>query len=143
MANKLTKTGPGRPLFRPTVPQREAVRLMRTDGWSEDRISKRIGVSRPTLRSAFSVELSDGADHERLTALRALKRQVNRGNIAAIKTFLLITGAATAVDEFLQKPETPAKLGKKELARQEAARVHLDSPEWGDDLKPVVPDRLH
>jgi hypothetical protein len=129
----------GRPAFRPTLPQREAVRLCRVDGWSENRIAHRLQISRSTLRAYFSAELNDGADTERLAALRALKRQVNKGNVAAIKQYLLLTGAAVAVRQFLQKPERPPKLGKKELAKQAALQI---DPEWGDDLAPWT-ERMH
>ena len=53
---------------------RQDVRLFKADNWSDDRIARRLGISRTTLLKHFAEELESGADQERQEALRLLKR---------------------------------------------------------------------
>lgn len=136
------KRGRGQPAYRPTVAQRQDVRLFKADGWSDDRIARRLGISRTTLLKHFAEELENGADQERQEALRLLKRAARKLNVTAIRDLLKLIGAGSAIDEFLRQPERGArqpKLGKKEIAREEALRAHENS-DWGDDLPAPLAD---
>jgi biotin operon repressor len=131
----------GRPPLKPTRLQRQDVRLFKADGWSDERIARRLGLSRTTLLKHFGHELSNGADEERQAALRLLKKAASKLNIGAIREYLKLSGAGSAVERSLGQPdrsEPGPKPGKKELARELALHAHEDS-EWGDDLKPIGP----
>lgn len=113
----------GRPEFEPTLANRNAVRLMRADGWTVDRIARRIGVSANTLRKHFAEELSDGSDIVRLQALEDLRRASSKGKVAASNALLKLSGLEPPPPPpppgHDEKPE-PEKLGKKESARRAA-----------------------
>lgn len=129
----------GRPPFNPTPALRKDVRLMKADGWADDRIALRLGISRTTLLKHFGTELALGADIERLETLRDLKRAARKGNASAIKMLLLITGNGTAVDaiggDVTEKVRVRPK-GKKQVVLEEALSAGQDG-DWGDDLKPL------
>lgn len=129
----------GRPPFNATPALRRDVRLMKADGWSDDRIAMRLAISRTTLLKHFGTELALGADLERLETLRDLKRASKKGNASAIKMLLLITGNGNAIDALAGHDEPKARVrpkGKKEIAQEEAASAGQDGT-WGDDLKPL------
>lgn len=129
----------GRPPFNPKPVQRKDVRLMKADGWSDDRIALRLGISRTTLLKHFGTELALGADIERLETLRDLKKASKKGNASAIKMLLLITGQGGAIDALAgadeRKPRVRPK-GKKEVVLEEALAAG-EGGDWGDDLKPL------
>ena len=133
----LTKN-PGRPSLKPTSVQREDVRLFKADGWSDHRIARRLGISRPTLLKHFAEELENGADEERHAALRLLKKAASKLNVSAIRDYLKLIDRNQAQDRHLEQPDrlTKPKTGKKEIALEEARRAHHDS-DWGDDLAPL------
>lgn len=114
----------GRPSFAPTAAQRQDVRLFKADNWSDDRIARRLGVSRTTLLKHFAEEMESGADQERQEALRLLKRAAKKLNVTAIRELLKIIGIGSAAEQFLQPERAAAapKLGKKEQALADAQR---------------------
>lgn len=132
----------GRPPFAPTDEQRSDVRLLKADGWSDDRIARRIGVSRSTLLKYFADELENGADYERHDALRLLKETAEKHNVAAIKELLRVLGIGSAADQFLQdRPRASTaqpKLGKKEQALADAK-----SPDTTTEIGQLMARRLH
>ena len=131
----------GRPPLKPTRLQRQDVRLFKADGWSDERIARRLGISRTTLLKHFGHELSNGANEERQAALRLLKKAANKLNIGAIREYLKLIGAGSGAERSFgqfDRSEARPKPGKKEIAREQALHAHEDS-EWGDDLKPIGP----
>ncbi|RTL40552.1 MAG: hypothetical protein EKK53_15300 [Burkholderiales bacterium] len=127
--------------------QRRKVAAAAAGGMSHDAIALALGITRPTLVKYFDAELTTGAAQKRMEALDALFAAAKKGNVSAIKTVLLVSGAvepptapgAGASTEG-EKPEaTPApssRLGKKE-AQQIAARSAQDGTEWADLLPPA------
>lgn len=116
---------PGRPAFEPTLRQREDVQNFKADGWSNDRIARRLRISPNTLARHFAEELSDGADSVRAEALRQLRMQVRRGNVSAIEKTLKLTGlepppAPTAAAAPIEKQEPRETPGKKAQALADA-----------------------
>lgn len=123
-----------------TKAQRDTVRLLRADDWSDARIARRLGIKLNVLRKHFAADLKQGADQERELALKLLKRSARTLNVAAIKEYIRITGAHS-VEEFLTAApaERPARIrpkGKKEVAHEEALHAH-EAGEWGEDLVPL------
>lgn len=122
----------GRPQFKPTPVQRRKVANAVACGMSEDAIALAIGISRPTLRKHFRVELDTGAAQRRMEAMDALLAKVRKGNVSAIRTYLAIgtvpaakargrgaPPAAAPADGEATAPAAPMKaprLGKKEVA---------------------------
>lgn len=120
---------PGRPPFEPTLRQREDVQNFKADGWSNDRIARRLRISPNTLARHFAEELSDGADSVRAEALRQLRAQVRKGNVSAIEKALRLTGLepppappapAPGATPPVDKPEERETPGKKARALAEA-----------------------
>ena len=117
---------PGRPAFEPTRQQREDVQNFKADGWSNDRIARRLRISPNTLARHFAEELSDGADSVRAEALRRLRQSSREGNMTATINLLKLTGLEpppapiAAVQAPVEKPEPRETPGKKAQALQEA-----------------------
>lgn len=91
-------------------------------------ISEAIGVSEPTIRKHFSLELDRATAKVRAEITMARYRAALGGNVSAQNQMLLQLGA---VPDKPSKAKEP-KLGKKEeadLAAQEP------SPEWGEILQ--------
>ena len=115
----------GRPSFVASAAQRQDIRLFKADNWSDDRIARRLGISRTTLLKHFAEELESGADQERQEALRLLKRAAKKLNVTAIRELLKIIALGSASEPFLGRPEPMAaapKIGKKEQAIADAQR---------------------
>lgn len=131
----------GRPEFEPTLANRNGVRLMRADGWTVDRIARRIGVSANTLRKHFAEELSDGADIVRLKVLADLDRASSKGKVAASNALLKLSGLEPPppppkADAPAEKPTAPEeKLGKKE-----AAKIAAQTAEQGTTWHELMTD---
>ena len=122
----------GRPAFRPTGPQRRDVQLLKAQGWGERRIADQLRIARNTLTKHFAAELKHGADAMELSMLHALLREANKGSVPAIREMLRRIEAVRRPHGIIRPP----KLGKKEIAHQEALHAHEDS-DWGDVLKPL------
>lgn len=124
---------------------RRKVMTAKAGGMSEDSIALALGITRPTLSKHFMVELTTGAAQKRMDALDALFTQAKKGNVAAIKTVLLLNDAAGPPPKESQgagegtpapaaAPAPAMRLGKKEQA-QMAAKTAADGTEW-DGLLP-------
>ncbi|MEP6503259.1 MAG: hypothetical protein ABJD97_08020 [Betaproteobacteria bacterium] len=125
------KARPGRPAFKATIQQRNAVAIAAGAGMAHEAIALALGINRETLNRHFKLELSTGASAKRLEVMRALYAAAKKGNVAAAKAYLLM-GATPAV------PREPAP-GKKVLA-QRAAVVAAVGTSWEDLLDvPVDP----
>lgn len=113
----------GLPEHRPTIANRQTVEEMKFCGESEDVIARALGVSTPTLRKHYSVELTDGHSNRRKEVIGILFEAARKGNVSAAKRLDemgRIAGAAASV----KGRETAApKLGKKEQQQEAAAQV--------------------
>lgn len=130
-----TPASPGRPAFEPSYRQREDVRLLKADDWSDERIARYLGISRNTLLAHFGEELEDGADRVRAQVLRDLKMASAKGNSAASDRLLKLSGMLNPAQQ-LPVPDAPPPepvLGKKEQANRDAQTAHQGTS-WGQIL---------
>lgn len=123
--------------------QRRKVAAAAAGGMSHDSIALALGITRPTLVKYFDAELTTGAAQKRMEALDALFAAAKKGNVSAIKTVLLVSGATEPpqppAQEEGDKPAAapaPQRLGKKEAATI-AARSAQDGTDWADLLPPA------
>lgn len=113
----------GRPEYAPTDEEREKVRVLKAGGMSREAIAEAIGISEPTLRKHFSLDMEIGAAKVTADVIMARYRAAIGGNVSAQNKMLDAVGAV---------PPKPAKLpkpGKKEVAQAEADRLPDDG--WG------------
>jgi hypothetical protein len=123
-----------RPSFKPTAAQRRKVAVAAGAGMAHEQIALGLGITKPTLYKYFEQELTAGAAEKKMEALVALHAAAKRGNSAAVKAYLALglgarpAGAPPdAPKEGAQAPQ--ARLGKKEVAQQQAAGA-ADGTEW-------------
>ena len=134
----------GRPRFKPTPKQRERVKLLKADGWSNERIAAQLGVDPGTLAAAFANEIQFGADAKRLELIEAMERAAKKGNASAGKWLHDRYAAASAAHQ-LEERATPSEPvaakapapGKKQLQNQAAKRV------GGKYEAPAAPKLVH
>jgi DNA-binding CsgD family transcriptional regulator len=120
----------GRPEFEPSQRQRDDVRLWKADDWSDERIARRLGISRNTLLKHFAEELDDGVDQVRARVLRNLMRESDKGSVTACDRILKLPGMIAPAERLLTpetEPEQP--LGKKETQRR-AAQTAEEGTSW-------------
>ena len=118
------------PKFQPTKAMREEVLASKALGMADDKIALALGIARGTLLKYFADELGVGAAKRQMKTSAALFRQVDKGNVAAIKYALTLIQTAQAGDKGGGRAEPP---GKKEQAA-EAAKTAGVGTDWGDDL---------
>lgn len=125
MDKPTVKARAGRPAFKPSSQQRAAVSIGAGAGMTHGMLAAALAISRTTLERHFKRELSAGAAAKRLEVLRALFTAAKKGNVAAIKHYLLMGATPPAPRE--------VPLGKKEAARRAAPTAHIGS-DWEDLL---------
>lgn len=120
----------GRPQFKPTAAQRNRVRVLKADNWSQERIARLLGIDADTLAKHFAEELSHGADIKLAEVLDHADRGVRKGNASLIKWVTerrLIARAAREMEERANGPTEAEpkleKLGKKEQRQRDAGAV--------------------
>lgn len=137
----------GRPKYEITKENQEVVAVLRSAGWTLGRIARHLGISIPTLKFYFSIELDGSADRSEAMALLAIHRRAQQGNVTAARHVIAMAEKGRALppermasdmgQAGADRPETapqakPAeKLGKKEQLN-EAAKKPLGG--WGDLL---------
>lgn len=134
----------GRPSFKPTKAQRERVKLLKADGWSNERIARNLGIARNTLELHFAGELSDGADLKSAEILTAMEKAAKSGNVSAGKWLHERFAQARAARELENRASAPApaeeerheKLGKKEEKLNAAKAIT-------GKFAPPPPPKLH
>lgn len=105
----------GRPQFKPTPTQRNRVKMLRADGWSQERIARLIGIDVQTLLDRFSEEMEHGADMKRAELLQWAEKGAKKGNPSLIKWL---------GDQRLSADSgASGGLGKKEQRQAAAGRV--------------------
>ncbi|CAB4167428.1 hypothetical protein UFOVP860_19 [uncultured Caudovirales phage] len=133
----------GRPRFKPTKKQRERVKLLKADGWSNERIAAQLTISRNTLEAAFATELELGADAKRVENLEAAEAAAKKGNASAIKWLAGRFDLARVAHQGVSL-ESPAeteearspKLGKKEQQQRDATKI-------AGKFAPPEPPKVH
>ena len=135
--------GRGRPKFKPTAKQRDRVKLLKADGWSNERIAAQLGVDPGTLAVAFASEIEFGADAKRIEVIEAMQAAAKKGNASAGKWLHDRFATARAAEQVASRempaaaPEPrPEKLGKKQLQKEAAGKV-------GGKFAVPEPPKLH
>lgn len=114
----------GRPEFAPTDEDREKVRVLKAGGMSNEAIAEVIGISEPTLRKHFSLELDRATAKVRAELLMARYRSAMGGNVSAQNKMIEQVAAIDAQNKRApDAPEKKPKLGKKEELRQAAESI--------------------
>jgi len=114
----------GRSEFAPTDEDREKVRVLKAGGMSNVGIADVIGISEPTLRKHFSLELDRATAKVRAELLMARYRSAMGGNVSAQNKMIEQVAAIDAQNKRApEKTEKKPKLGKKEEQRQAAENI--------------------
>ena len=101
----------GRPRFVPTLAQRSLVEYLRLSGYTFSTIAKAVGVSVPTLRRAFKVELfTHDPDNRARIALHSYQAAM-KGNYQHLRHWL---NRGEAAGLFGPKKVSPAKSRKRD-----------------------------
>lgn len=124
----------GRPSFRKTKKNKKFVGLLRSAGWSQERIAAEIGCDAKTLRKIFSRELQAGRDMIEARMLTALLKRVEEGNVSAMRLLSDVLDKGEAKPPMPAVDEAPREvaLGKKE---QLAVDAVTPPQTWGDRLR--------
>ena len=109
--------------FKPTLDQSFKVSILAAEGMTTQDIAGAMGLSPPLIDKYFSEELKNGKNNLKLRILEALYKKAAKGNVAA-QRFL----ASRLFDPPVPKAK---KIGKKEMAKLQAASCHNES-DWGD-----------
>lgn len=122
--------GRGRPRFKPTTSQRDRVRRLKADGWSNDRIARVLGISRNTLEAAFAEEIEFGLDLKLDEVLELAEKGAKKNNATLIKWLAQRRDLARAQQQVGERGEAagppaarPLAKGKKEQAQAAADEV--------------------
>lgn len=135
----------GRPPFKPTYAQRERVKMLKADGWPNERIARNLEIARNTLEKVFPEELEHGADEAQAELMGWAVKAAKKGNASMVKWLAERYAAARAAQQVASREVAPpveepkaAKLGKKEIQQQSAEAI------TGKFAPPPAPERkLH
>jgi len=86
---KTTKMG--RPPWNPTAKQREDIKKLAAIGTPEEYIAEIMDVNFETLKKHCQTELTKGKIEGGVRALNSRAKQIDKGNMAAIKHYLAVT----------------------------------------------------
>jgi hypothetical protein len=81
----MAKNKGGRPPHTPTKATRARVKLLKADGWSNERVAANLMICRNTLDEHYPLELQYGADEKRAEVLESMDKASKKGNAAAGK----------------------------------------------------------
>ncbi|SEP47638.1 hypothetical protein SAMN02990966_06861 [Rhodospirillales bacterium URHD0017] len=86
----------GRPKFKPTKLQRDLVRRLRADRWSQERIARVLHIDVSTLILRFGADLERVDDELRADLLRSMWSAARHGSVSAARWWLKRTARARA-----------------------------------------------
>ena len=134
----MTKIATGRPPFKPTAAHRRTVSIAAGAGMTHEEIAIGLGISTPTLRKYFEVELSVHAYLRRLEVYEAMHKAALAGNVTAQRAYAAMSPAPAAPPD--PDPAGDSKpAGKKAQAAADAVTAHVGS-DWEDLLaRPAAP----
>ena len=96
-------------------------------------IAQAVGMSEPTLRRVYFVELADGSDLVRAELTQALLAEAKKGKVSALRLAFERLERGQAAVPVARSKASPAK-GKKELA-QDAAETAHEGTTWSQLLQ--------
>src|SRR5688572_10858360 len=85
--------------FTPTKQQRDRVKRLKADGWSNDRVARLLGISRNTLETAFAAEIEFGLDLKQDELIEYADKGAKKGNATLIKWLADRRDAARAAQQ--------------------------------------------
>lgn len=134
----------GRKSYVPGERDRRQVALLVAIGTGMAEIAAVVGVTEPTLRRHFAVEIATGAAKKRAENLLRLEAAAAKGNVAAQKTLhdMFERASLEAIDREVRtrrqdrtdRPETEKAVGKKVMAHREAIETMTADAEWAQLL---------
>lgn len=133
----------GRPRFKPTGAQRSSVKLMKADGWSNERIAAQLGISRNTLESSLAAELQYGADSKKLEWMQNLEKASKKGNASASKQLLDRYDLAATTRPNQPGVAAPAEARPPKLGKKEAAQLEAEQPDESTDMGGLMARRMN
>ncbi|SDW94638.1 hypothetical protein [Lysobacter enzymogenes] len=129
-----------RPEHQPTKASRLKVAIAAGGGMRHEEIANALGISAPTLRKHYELELSTGAAEKRMEVLTvAFRTAVKKGNTSAARLYLQHAPEFEPAPGAAQEPEAaePKPEGKK--AQANAAAIGAETgTEWEHLLDPKV-----
>lgn len=120
----------GRPPFEPNADQRRTVRAMAAYGIPHHAIAEVIGISGPTLRKHFRIELDTAEAEANAKVAETLFRRATGEGPQSVTAAIFWLKCRAGWREFDVVPAN----GKKAEAEQ-AAKTAGVGTEWGDDLR--------
>lgn len=127
----------GRPIHEVTDKKRVRVAVLRALNQTNAEIAAAIGITEPTLRKYYAVELRHGFAQKRAELFIRLWDAVEAGNVSAMRTFLAQTEKSDLVQPSIRRPARSPKLGKKEQAAIDAA-----TPDTGSSMGELMARRM-
>lgn len=104
-----------------------------------EEIAIALGISPPTLRKHFELELSTGALQRRMGVIQAMYDLAIKGNVAAQRAYMATTPMPAAPPTADPDPVKPAEpLGKKAQANVDAVTAQVGT-DWESLLRPTGP----
>ena len=82
------RKGAGRPRFEPTEKQRRKVRKLMAEGLTQERAATVMGISPPTLRRFFDIEIEDGTERALERALKEVYDAAWAGDVKSMRLYL-------------------------------------------------------
>lgn len=125
----------GRPEHEPTDELRLKVRVLKAGAMSQVAIAEAIGISEPTLRKHYSLELDQGSAIVTAEVLMARYHSAMGGSVPAQNKLLELAGTLPPAKMGRPpKPATDPALGKKAEAEIAAKDAH-EGTGWADLVK--------
>jgi len=129
----------GRPEYQPTDKERAQVKALSGMGLTQEEIALVIGMSEPTLRKHFRMELDVGMLEANAKVAQSLFRQATsneKPNVAA--SIFWLKARAGWRENSGGVVERPELKGKKEQQQEDAKTAQVGT-EWNDLLTPARP----
>lgn len=133
----------GRPEHIATQENRNKVTMLLAFGWNNERISRSLGITPPTLRKNYFRELKFRIEQrDRMDATLAMKlwEQVHAGNVAAMKEFRSLVERNDLMLYGQARPANPPTKEPK-LSKKEAALAAAQTPDTGTTLGELMMQR--
>lgn len=111
----------GRPAYEPTDDARKNVRILKACGMSHEAIAEVLGISEPTLKKHFFLDLDIATAVVRAELILARYNSAMSGNVSAQNKMIERVEANAAQEK--RAPDKEPKLGKKEEQIKAAQQI--------------------
>jgi hypothetical protein len=121
-----------RPTFKVTAKNKKQVAVAAGAGMDHKDIAAALGISLPTLRKHFKVELKQGANQKRLEVLMSLHAGARKGSASAARLYLALLNPPPSAKVLAGGPQ-----GKKAQQDEDAKTAHK-----GTDWDGFLPENV-